>query len=189
MATTLHLKGPTVVFIDWANVHGWQKTLKCEIDLDAVREVLKNYSEIEELRLYHGTDVHPSSVRFIERMRRHGYVVITKPVKYIEVRTDEGVQTHLRKCDFDIEICIDLFRALAQEKNGFIFFSGDGDFAPMYRELLRLHKQVIVVYAPKHIGKEVWEIPKGIFKIEVRKLLPQNCFREKSSPGPCDPGA
>ncbi len=64
---------------------------------------------------------------------------------------------------------MDVYRYL-QTINTYIFLSGDGDFAPLYNLLITLKKQVIVVYAPGHIGKEIWEIKKGLFKISVENL-------------------
>ncbi len=58
---------------------------------------------------------------------------------------------------------------LAQNYESFIFFSGDGDFEPLYRMLLRLGKQVIVIFAHGHMGREVHEL-KGVFRKAVDSL-------------------
>ncbi|MBI2430458.1 MAG: NYN domain-containing protein [Candidatus Levybacteria bacterium] len=59
-----------------------------------------------------------------------------------------------------------------QSKNfdTFLFFSGDGDFASLYKLLIDLHKQVIVIFAHGHMGKEVYQIKKGIFTKAIDKL-------------------
>jgi uncharacterized LabA/DUF88 family protein len=75
-----------------------------------------------------------------------------------------------RKCDFDIEICMSVYKALDEGIQSFIFFSGDGDFAPMYRYLISKGKQVVVVYAKKHVGREIWDIQEGLFKIQSEQL-------------------
>lgn len=31
-------------------------------------------------------------------------------------------------------------------------------------------KQVIVVYAPGHIGREIWEIRRGLFKVSIENM-------------------
>lgn len=95
----------------------------------------------------------------------------TKPVKYITV-FDKATKKRFkfRKCDFDMETCIDVHKDLADGVSGFIFFTGDGDFAPLYRLLINKKKQVIVVYTSGHLGKEVWEIRKGLFKIQLVHL-------------------
>ena len=74
-----------------------------------------------------------------------------------------------RKCDFDLEIGLDCFENL-DKYNSFVFLSGDGDFETLYQRLIVRNKQVIVVYQPGHLGREIWEMKKGIFKIEAERL-------------------
>ena len=82
----------------------------------------------------------------------------------------KGKKIYRRKCDFDMEMSIDVHKALGNNYQSFIFFTGDGDFEPLYQLLINLKKQVIVVYSPGHLGKEVWQMKKGIFKTEVKRL-------------------
>ena len=74
-----------------------------------------------------------------------------------------------RKCDFDMEIALDCFENL-EKYASFVFFSGDGDFATLYKRLIAAKNQVIVVYAPGHIGREIWEIQKGLFKVNIQNM-------------------
>jgi len=39
------LKGKTSVFIDWANVYGWTKSLKREVDAEELFGYLKTYKK------------------------------------------------------------------------------------------------------------------------------------------------
>lgn len=165
------LKGEAVVYIDWANVHGWEGSLKCEIDITRLITYLRTYPEICDVRLYFGTDTHPKSTVFLEYAEKAGYMVTTKPVKYIVEAEIRGEKMYRRKCDFDMEICIDTHEALQKNIRSFIFFTGDGDFAPLYEKLIRLDKQVIVVYSPGHLGREIWDIKKGLFKIQLKHLM------------------
>ena len=174
--TTLTLTGKTAVFIDWANVYGWTNTLKTEINPRSLFQYLKKYSEIKTLNFYFGTDQHPKAKTFLSRIRKIGFTLITKPVKYITVNQKPLIKK--RKCDFDIEITMDVFDCLENNYQSYVFISGDGDFAPLYQRLIKLNKQVIVIYAPKHIGREVWDIKKGLFKVKIYHLLPL----KKSSP-------
>jgi len=165
------LKGETITYIDWANVHGWENSLKLEIDIDRLFAYLKTYSEIKDIRLYFGKDVHPKSEAFLESARKAGYAITTKPVKYILEAEIKGEKIYRRKCDFDMEICIDTHQALQENVRTFIFFTGDGDFAPLYEKLIRLGRQVIVVYSPGHLGREIWDIKRGLFKIQLKHLI------------------
>ena len=132
---SLRLKGQVAVFIDWANVYNWKTSLKKEIDPKALFKYLKNYPQIKEINFYFGTDSHPASRQFLKEIKSIGYRVVTKPVKYLPIK-DGGILIWRRKCDFDLEIGLDCFEKLNQF-DGFIFFSGDGDFATLYRRLIK----------------------------------------------------
>lgn len=165
----LKLRGKTAVFIDWANVYNWKKSLKKPVDLKKLYRYLIAYKQIKEISFYFGTDVHPASKAQIKRAQQIGYRVLTKPVKYIRTRAETGEWVSLRKCDFDLEIGLDCFERL-DKFTGFIFFSGDGDFATLYQRLIRKRKQVIVFYVRGVLGREIWQIKRGIFKVELPKL-------------------
>ncbi|OGE19651.1 hypothetical protein A3J19_02010 [Candidatus Daviesbacteria bacterium RIFCSPLOWO2_02_FULL_41_8] len=197
----LRLKGKTAVFIDWANVYGWEKSLKKEIKPEKLFKYLKSYPKIKALSFYYGKDKHSKSKQLLERAERIGFRVVSKEVKYIPVSLDsshfkdltELVRNSLtvnnnfkpddiekilsllnkkilrRKCDFDMEIALDCFENL-KLYDSFIFFSGDGDFATLYTRLIKQGKQVIVVYAPGHIGREIWELRRGLFKVSIENM-------------------
>lgn len=171
MEKHLILTGKSIVFIDWANVYGWTKSLKREVDPAKLFAYLKMYDKIKDIRLYFGTDTHPKSIEFLSRVKTIGYNVITKPVKYIPVAQVDGQKIYRRKCDFDMEVCIDVHQVLRSGCESFIFFTGDGDYAPLYRMLLGIRKQVIVIFAAGHLGKEIWEIERGLFKAQVKNLI------------------
>ena len=166
----LRLQGKACVCIDWANVHGWSNSLKQDVNVQKLYKYLKKYQEVRDIRFYFGTDDNQKSKNFLKKAKRLGYQVVTKPVKYILATEIEGKKIYRRKCDFDMEMCIDMHQALRENYQSFIFFTGDGDFEPLYRLLINLKKQVIVVYAPGHLGKEVWQMKQGIFKTEIKRL-------------------
>lgn len=167
----LILKGKSTVYIDWANVYGWKKTLKREVNPEKLFEYFKSYKEISDVRFYFGTDNNEKSRSFLNKMNIIGYEVVTKPVKYILVTEIKDQKIYRRKCDFDMEVCIDTHRALKENFESFIFFTGDGDFEPLYKMLINLGKQVIVVYTKNHLGREIWNMKKGIFKIEFKNII------------------
>jgi len=165
------LKGKTSVFIDWANVYGWTKSRKREVDAEELFGYLETYPEIVDIRLYFGLDTHPKSEAFLKEVSQIGYMVVQKPVKYIQIVELEGQKIYRRKCDFDMEVCIDTHRAIKEGYDSFVFFTGDGDYEPLYKMLIGLQKQVIVVYTAGHLGREIWAMKKGIFKIELKNLM------------------
>jgi len=74
-----------------------------------------------------------------------------------------------RKCDFDIEIALDVFRNL-ENFDSFILFSGDGDYKPLVQYCIENKKQAIIVAQPGSLGKEYRIIPIGLYICNVRKL-------------------
>jgi uncharacterized LabA/DUF88 family protein len=154
------------VLVDWANVYGWRKSLKSEPDPQKIYSYFRTYFQVKEIRIYYGQDDHPKSGAFLTRLTRIGYEVISKPVKYIT--TAGGL---MRKCDFDLEIAVDVMKYLHNGRfQTFVFLSGDGDFAALYRELAVAGKKVIVVYAAKHLGREIYEMHGKIYKRAINTI-------------------
>lgn len=196
----LKLRGKTCVFIDWANVHGWSNHQK-PVNPEKLFNYLKQYTEILEVRFYFGLDKNKQSQIFLEEIKKIGYTLITKNVKYIPVSIDSSLFKNIaleikqsicsikninphdiqkilqilnkkilrRKCDFDIEIAMDVYSLLGKAET-FIFFSGDGDFAPLFKFLISKNKQVIVVFGEGHLGKEVMAIKRGIFLCDIKNI-------------------
>ncbi|MBU3942813.1 MAG: NYN domain-containing protein [Nanoarchaeota archaeon] len=167
----LILKGRGAVYVDWANVYGWKKTLKREVDPEKLFKYFKEYDNISDIYFYFGTDNNEKSQNFLKEMDNLGYKVVTKPVKYIFVTNIEDQKIYRRKCDFDMEVCIDVHQGIKENYDSFIFLTGDGDYEPLYKMLINLGKQVIVIYSKNHLGREIWNMKKGIFKIELKNLL------------------
>lgn len=197
----LQLKGKTAVFIDWANVYGWNKQRQKLLDPRELYTYLKRYKEVNNIRFYYGLDKHPKSRQFLKKVKSIGFSVVTKQVKYIPVSLDSSHFRQLakevkdslaaiknldpkdiekilqilnrkilrRKCDFDIEISMDVHR-LEDNFETFIFFSGDGDFAPLFEFLASKHKQVIVVFGEGHLGREVAKLGKKIYLCNVKNI-------------------
>lgn len=195
------LKGKTLVLIDWANVYGWHESLAWKISPRKLYSHFKRYKEIEEIRFYFGKDRHRKSKEFLQKVRRMGFTVVSKDVKYVPVTLDkshfrklfEGIRENFvqlkltkdqqeklleiigrtvfrRKCDFDVEVTMDVQR-LIDKFDALILFSGDGDYAPVLKYCLKGGKQVIVVFASGHLGKEIRNLEEErIFLCPVNRL-------------------
>lgn len=106
-------------------------------------------------------------------------------IKHLEAKDVEKILQILnrkvlrRKCDFDMEIALDCFENLDKYES-FVFFSGDGDFATLYKRLIEARKHVVVIYTHGHLGREVWDIKKGIYKKAIETMT-VDVFK-KSSP-------
>lgn len=166
----LKLNGKTCVLVDWANVYGWKGELKKEPDEEKIIKYLDDYKQIEEVRFYFGKDKTEQSKKFLSKIEKIGYKLVTKEVKYVKVFDDQGKNFLLkRKCDFDLEIGLDVLEMI-NVYDSFIFFSGDGDYETLYRRLMKKNKQVIVVYVKNRLGREIWAMKKGLFKVELPRL-------------------
>jgi uncharacterized LabA/DUF88 family protein len=164
----LKLRGKAAVYIDWANVYGWRNSLKYDPSPKAIFDYLASYKEIQDVRFYYGQDSNEQSEQFLQHVKEIGFTLITKPVKHIVVGSVENTIIKKRKADFDLEIGLDCFENLDTYQQTFIFFSGDGDFATLYKRLIERSKQVIVIFEQGHLGREVWNMK--IFKTQMSYL-------------------
>lgn len=177
-----HLRGKTAVFIDWANVHGWEGKLKWEVSPKKLFKYLKTYPQIKNINFYFGVEKgNEKSEKFQKEIKKIGYELISKEVKWVPVNLEKYLKEFFafnkipdnfprfvmrRKCDFDFEIALDCFEKI-DKFDSFLFFSGDGDFETLYRRLIKKDKQVIAVFAPYHLGKEIRKIQTGIYLCAV----------------------
>jgi uncharacterized LabA/DUF88 family protein len=80
------LNGKTWVIIDWANVFGWFKDIKWEIDPKKLYNYLRAYKNICELRLYFGIDNTTDITRnAYKELESTGFTLISKEVKFVPV--------------------------------------------------------------------------------------------------------
>jgi uncharacterized LabA/DUF88 family protein len=166
----LRLNGNTCVLVDWANVYGWTGELKRKPDERKIIRYLKNYKQVKDIRFYFGKDKTEQSKKFLSKIEKLGCKLISKEVKYVKVFDDNCKNFILkRKCDFDLEIGLDVLEMI-DNYDSFVFFSGDGDYETLYQRLIKKNKQVIVVYVKNRLGREIWAMKKGLFKVELPRL-------------------
>jgi len=75
-------------------------------------------------------------------------------------------QLPINKCDLDAEIIVDnLDTEIMAKFDNFVFLSGDGDFAVLYRKLFTLGKKVLVVATETKLAREIRNLEnKGILQ-------------------------
>lgn len=89
------LKGKIIVLIDWANVYGWFGKLGWEINPMKLHRYLKSYREIKDIGFYFGVEKgNKKSENFQRRIKKIGYNLITKDVKWVPVSLD---RTHFKR--------------------------------------------------------------------------------------------
>lgn len=80
---------PTNVYIDFANVIGWQNKLGWHIDLKRFKQLAGSFDTVQEIKFYSGTLVgDQKSEEFIREAKECGYKVVTKPVKIMRISID-----------------------------------------------------------------------------------------------------
>lgn len=79
----------TNIYIDFANVLGWQDKLGWHLSLKRLKQIMSSFDTVREIKFYSGTRTgNNESEKFIEEIKNYGYIVITKPVKVISLSID-----------------------------------------------------------------------------------------------------
>ncbi len=79
----------TNIYIDFANVRGWMQKLGWHIDLKRLKQFLRSFDTVHDIKFYHGTlKGKEQSEDIIASAQSLGYVVKTKPVKIMRLSID-----------------------------------------------------------------------------------------------------
>ena len=79
----------TNVYIDFANVIGWQRKLKWRLDLKRLMRLFESFDTFNKMNFYNGTlegDI--NSGKFMKEVASYGCNIITKPVKIMRISID-----------------------------------------------------------------------------------------------------
>jgi len=118
-----------------------------------------------DLRVIHYKDETGKIRKFFETAE--GKKIYEKLNKIKEII--KNLQIYRRKCDFDVEITLDVLRNI-DKMDSVILFSGEGDYAALINEVIKRGKQAIVVALKGAMGKEYTVIPKGLYICNVKKF-------------------
>lgn len=81
--------GKTNIYIDFANVLGWQDKLKWHIDLKRLKQFLDSFDNIDSVKFYYGTLAGDSfSGNIAKDAKKYKYDFKTKPVKIMKLSID-----------------------------------------------------------------------------------------------------
>jgi len=165
-------KDRNIVIIDYGNVQKWEESLGWKIGIKESTTLIKHFAYGKKFlrRFYYGADYGKSdkfgvismwSAMALNKARMNNFEVITKRVKYIP---DSNYKTgYVKKCNFDIEIAVDLIKENTQYDK-IILFSGDGDFAYLLEYLKEKYNKNSVIFGARgHIGRELYDLKsKGV---------------------------
>jgi len=156
----------TIVIVDFGNVEKWKNSLKWQIGIKELAQLVKNFSCGKEFlrRFYYGADYGPNeksqeivewSKSILEKAKMNRFKVVDKRVKYIrDLNNKLGFN---KKCDLDVEIAVDLIRE-RDNYDTIVLFSGDGDLMCAIRYLKEVYgKSCLVFGARDHVGREVFD--------------------------------
>lgn len=171
----INLKGKTAVFIDVSNIYYSQQTLGWEIDYQKVIKFFQLETKTVFAYFYSGiVSKNKRQQKFFARMRKFGYRVKTKEVKWIK---DKYGRVLKGKGNLDIELALDMSQQV-DKYNTVVLFSGDSDFVPIVEFVKRKGKNVIVFSSRGHIAKELVQVADKYIPFESVKKL----FERKKSP-------
>ncbi|MFH2074872.1 MAG: NYN domain-containing protein [Pseudomonadota bacterium] len=90
------ISGRSNVYIDFANVIGWQDKLGWHVEIRRLKQLLDSFSSVEKVRFYNGTLLgDEKSELLIKDAQKFGYTVVTKPVKIMKLPVDvSGISSH-----------------------------------------------------------------------------------------------
>lgn len=159
-------KSRTIVIVDFGNVVKWQDSLRWKVGVRELANVVKHFSsgQLFLRRFYYGADYGPNtnsttltpwSSLILRTAQNNGFGVVQKRVKYIHSRTNP--HGYEKKCDFDVEITIDLIRE-RENYDTIVLFSGDGDLVVALQYLWEEYqKSTVVMSARGHISREIMD--------------------------------
>lgn len=82
-------RGKTNIYIDFANVLGWQSRLGWRVDLKRLKQLLDSFENVNSVKFYYGTLTgDKNSEQLIKFVQKIGYEVTTKFVKIVRLSID-----------------------------------------------------------------------------------------------------
>ncbi|MDO8436101.1 MAG: NYN domain-containing protein [bacterium] len=175
-------KERTIVVVDFGNVDKWEKDLGWRVGIQELGRLVKHFAQGNKAlrRFYYGSDYGPKerstilslwSDGILSRAEMNRFEVITKPVKYIHDLFK--VDGYDKKCDFDVEMTVDLIR-MCDKYDQVVLFSGDGDLIYALRYLRDAFRKTSYVFGARgHVGREVVDASKdGV----IQRLLYSDDF-------------
>ena len=152
------------VFIDYHNTLHALRRVGRQIDLVALRNYLSEGRHVVETFLYVAT--HPTPDRqeadqaTLHHLRQSGFL--------IRSRTGQVLPNGRLKCDFDLEMALDVQEFVARARPGIVVLvTGDGDFAPLAQRLRLQGIRVEVASVPGSISTALQAMANGFVDLTL----------------------
>jgi uncharacterized LabA/DUF88 family protein len=142
-------KEKVVFFLDYANINRAAREKRYRLDYHDLLQYVGEERFLVDAHCY--VPINPRNEHrldaVIEELWRSGYIVTTK------LGTIAG---GTYKCNFDVEIAMDILKAIYQVKPDIIVLaSGDADFVPLIQEVRRLGVRVEVAAFEETAGADI----------------------------------
>ncbi len=167
-----HFRQNTMFFIDASNLFYSQKSLRIEIDYKKLYILLSDYARSCWIFFYRATTGNPEEQKFIKKLEKTGYTIITKELKTIKTNKE----TILHKGNLDIELALDAFEKQDNYRT-LVLISGDSDFATLFDRVRKNKKRCIFISTRWHAGRELFTSAHDF--IDLKNLIP---FIKKEPP-------
>jgi len=150
-----------MVFIDNSNIFKGFAKYKIKADYDKLKKIIMRERNLIEIRLYEGV-VYP-----IEPKKKKWYNDL-KNISGYSVKTsfDKRTEKEAIEKKIDVKLAIDVIaKAYEDAFDTAIIVSGDGDFLPVIKKLIKLNKNV-----------EIWAFKYSLAKTIEKIVPPENLF-------------
>lgn len=160
----------TYIFIDSANlIFGVKATGKWKVDFNKLYSYLKNKYQTKKIFYYTGFKPKSSDLQKIENLKKIGYIVKSKPLKFIKQKpiiqknqcpkckhdwTKIVNKPPIVKANCDVDLTLDVLK-YASSFDQIIVLSGDGDFLILYQYLESIGKKVKIISESKLTAKSI----------------------------------
>ena len=156
------MKSKVIIFIDGSNTYFAQKKSGFWLDWVKVKRFFEKQYQVLEYRYYIGIRPYDRKMqKFIRKLKKIGFRVITKPVKIIVNENGDKVE----KANFDVEITADVLINL-KKIDTVIMFSGDSDFNYLCKLIHGESKKIYFFSSKKTLAWELRKTSDGFFYLE-----------------------
>jgi uncharacterized LabA/DUF88 family protein len=154
-------KEKVVFFLDYANINRASREKRCRLDYQDLLRYVGEHRFLVEAYCY--VPINPRNEHRldaeIEDLWRSGYIVTTKL---------GSIAGGTYKCNFDVEIAMDMLKAVYQVKPDIIVLaSGDADFAPLVQEVRKTGIRVEVASFVETAGADLLLKCSGFINLAV----------------------
>ena len=147
-----------MIFIDNSNIFKGFAKYKVKADYEKLKNIITRGRNLTEIRSYEGVvyPISPMKKKWYEDLKSNsGYIV--------KVTFDKRTANQAIEKKIDVKLAIDLIsEAYENSYDTAVIVSGDGDFLPVIKKLLKLNKQVEIWAFRYSLANTIQKsVPKG----------------------------